>query len=98
MMLLRKYIPAPATTIANPMTKMVIAIDGPVGSGKSTVARRVARLLDYVYVDSGAMYRAIALKAGVHFQIVVEAQHEAVVGRARNHRQARRAQRLANAK
>ena len=45
------------------MSKLVIAIDGPVGSGKSTVARRVARLLDYAYVDSGAMYRAIALKA-----------------------------------
>jgi cytidylate kinase len=45
------------------MSKLVIAIDGPVGSGKSTVARRVARLLDYVYVDTGAMYRAVALKA-----------------------------------
>jgi cytidylate kinase len=45
------------------MSRLVIAIDGPVGSGKSTVARHVARLLDYLYVDSGAMYRAIALKA-----------------------------------
>ena len=45
------------------MAKLIIAIDGPVGSGKSTVARRVAELLGYVYVDSGAMYRAIALKA-----------------------------------
>jgi cytidylate kinase len=45
------------------MSKLVIAIDGPVGSGKSTVARRVARLLNYVYVDTGAMYRAVALKA-----------------------------------
>jgi cytidylate kinase len=45
------------------MNKLVIAIDGPVGSGKSTVARRVARLLDYMYVDTGAMYRAVALKA-----------------------------------
>jgi cytidylate kinase len=34
-----------------------------VGSGKSTVARRVAQLLGYIYVDTGAMYRAIALKA-----------------------------------
>ncbi len=40
-----------------------IAIDGPAGSGKSTVARGVARALGFVYVDSGAMYRAIALKA-----------------------------------
>jgi cytidylate kinase len=45
------------------MKKLIIAIDGPVGSGKSTVARRVAQLLEYVYIDTGAMYRAIALKA-----------------------------------
>ena len=45
------------------MPKLIIAIDGPVGSGKSTVARRVAALLGYVYVDTGAMYRAVALKA-----------------------------------
>jgi CMP/dCMP kinase len=42
---------------------LTIAIDGPAGSGKSTVARRVAALLGYVYLDSGAMYRAVALKA-----------------------------------
>jgi cytidylate kinase len=45
------------------MKKLIIAIDGPVGSGKSTVARRVAEMLGYVYVDTGAMYRALALKA-----------------------------------
>lgn len=45
------------------MRKLIIAIDGPVGSGKSTVARCVAELLGYVYVDTGAMYRALALKA-----------------------------------
>jgi cytidylate kinase len=45
------------------MAKLIIAIDGPVGSGKSTVARRVAELLGYVYLDSGAMYRAVAWKA-----------------------------------
>ncbi len=45
------------------MRKLIIAIDGPVGSGKSTVARGVAALLGYVYVDTGAMYRALALKA-----------------------------------
>ncbi len=43
--------------------KPIIAIDGPAGSGKSTVARRVAAMLGYLYLDSGAMYRAIALKA-----------------------------------
>jgi cytidylate kinase len=42
---------------------LTIAIDGPAGSGKSTVARRVAALLGYLYLDSGAMYRAVALKA-----------------------------------
>ena len=45
------------------MNSFVIAIDGPVGSGKSTVARHVAQMLGYVYVDTGAMYRASALKA-----------------------------------
>ena len=45
------------------MKKLIIAIDGPVGSGKSTLARRVAELMDYVYIDTGAMYRALALKA-----------------------------------
>jgi cytidylate kinase len=46
-----------------PMTRLIIAIDGPVGSGKSTVARTVARMLGYSYLDSGAMYRALAWKA-----------------------------------
>ncbi len=43
--------------------KLIIAIDGPVGSGKSTLARRVAVLMGYIYIDTGAMYRAMALKA-----------------------------------
>ncbi len=43
--------------------KLIIAIDGPAGAGKSTVAARVARKLGYVNLDSGAMYRALALKA-----------------------------------
>jgi len=45
------------------MRKLTIAIDGPAGSGKSSVARRVAERLGYLYLDSGAMYRALALKA-----------------------------------
>ena len=42
---------------------MVIAIDGPAGAGKSTVAREVARRLGYRYLDTGAMYRAVVLAA-----------------------------------
>jgi CMP/dCMP kinase len=42
---------------------MVIAIDGPAGAGKSTVARAVARELGFTYLDSGAMYRCVALVA-----------------------------------
>ena len=40
---------------------MIVAIDGPVGAGKSTVARGVARTLGFAYLDSGAMYRCVAL-------------------------------------
>ncbi len=43
--------------------KLVIAIDGPAGSGKSTIAARLAKRLGYVNLESGAMYRALALKA-----------------------------------
>ena len=42
---------------------MIVAIDGPAGAGKSTVARAVARALGFTYLDSGAMYRAVALAA-----------------------------------
>jgi cytidylate kinase len=42
---------------------MVVAIDGPAGAGKSTVARAVARALGFTYLDSGAMYRCVALAA-----------------------------------
>lgn len=45
------------------MNKLVIAIDGPSGSGKSTVGKAVAHRLDYLYIDSGAIYRAIGRKA-----------------------------------
>ena len=40
---------------------MIVTIDGPAGSGKSTTARRAAARLEYVYLDTGAMYRAVAL-------------------------------------
>jgi cytidylate kinase len=44
-------------------TRTVVAIDGPAGTGKSTIAKRLADRLGFVYVDSGAMYRAVALWA-----------------------------------
>ena len=50
------------------MAPMIVAIDGPAGSGKSTVARRLAERLGFRYVDTGAMYRALtwlALERGV---------------------------------
>src|SRR6185436_9202837 len=46
-----------------PMKPLIIAIDGPSGAGKGTVARAVAVALDYRHVDSGAMYRAVGWKA-----------------------------------
>ena len=42
---------------------LIIAIDGPSGAGKSTVAKKVAKRLGYLYIDTGAMYRAVGLKA-----------------------------------
>src|SRR5258707_3413841 len=55
------------------MAKLTIAIDGSAGSGKSSVARGVAAMLGYLYLDSGAMYRALALKALQH-QVTLEDQ------------------------
>lgn len=49
---------------------MIIAIDGPAGSGKSTVSKAIAKKLGFLYVDTGAMYRTVTLKAmrkGVNF-------------------------------
>ncbi|MCM8796020.1 MAG: (d)CMP kinase [Candidatus Omnitrophica bacterium] len=42
---------------------MIIAIDGPAGAGKSTVSKIIARKLGFLYIDTGAMYRALTLKA-----------------------------------
>lgn len=50
------------------LKKVIIAIDGPAGSGKSTAAKNIAQNLDFIYLDTGAMYRAItylALRNGI---------------------------------
>lgn len=47
----------------HPRKRVVVAIDGPAGAGKSTIARRVADRLGFTYIDTGAMYRAVALWA-----------------------------------
>ena len=44
------------------MKKLVVAIDGPAGAGKSTVAQIAAKKLGFTYIDTGAMYRAVAWK------------------------------------
>ena len=45
------------------MKRISVAIDGPAGAGKSSISRRVAQELGYVYIDTGAMYRAVAVYA-----------------------------------
>ena len=44
----------------------IIAIDGPAGAGKSTVAKKLAENLNFLYIDTGAMYRALAYKAYIN--------------------------------
>jgi len=50
------------TTSAKHVRKMIVAIDGPSGAGKSTLAKRLAKDLGFTYLDTGAMYRALAWK------------------------------------
>jgi cytidylate kinase len=58
------------------MPPLIVAIDGPSGAGKGTVARAVAARLQYRHVDTGAMYRAVAWKA---LQDGVDLSNEAAV-------------------
>jgi cytidylate kinase len=67
------------------MKALIIAIDGPGGSGKSTLARRVAEMMGYVYIDTGAMYRALALKA-MRYGLGFDGSEEALVGLAQKTR------------
>ena len=57
---------------------VIVAIDGPVGAGKSTVARAVARALGFAYLDSGAMYRCVAL-ASIEDPSLTAAEHAAAL-------------------
>lgn len=60
------------------MNKLVIAIDGPAGAGKSTVAQIVAQRMNYIYIDTGAMYRAVAWKT---IQMNVPVENDAQVAK-----------------
>src|SRR3954469_6836220 len=64
------------------MTKpFIIAIDGPSGAGKSTLGRRLARELGLLYIDTGAMYRAVALAAAAAGVSASDAERVAEVAR-----------------
>ncbi|HVY27221.1 MAG TPA: (d)CMP kinase [Polyangiaceae bacterium] len=82
-----------------PRRRPVVAIDGPAGAGKSTVTRKVAERLGYVIVDTGALYRVVALaaeRAGVDFDDAVKASALAEALVAENAVQLRRGEDGAN--
>lgn len=62
---IRMYIDDPMNIIEN-KTPFIIAIDGPAGAGKTTTAKLAANKLNFIYIDTGAMYRAVALAAIQH--------------------------------
>lgn len=53
----------PSSRQSHKPKKLIIAVDGPAGAGKSTIARLVAKRMNFLYIDTGAMYRALTLKA-----------------------------------
>ncbi len=55
------YFASSVLAASTPLPRVIVAIDGPAGSGKSTTARRVADVLGWLYLDTGAMYRTVAL-------------------------------------
>src|SRR5690348_1479555 len=55
--------PVPARVIPAGVTAPIVAIDGPAGAGKSTVARQLASRLRFSFIDTGAIYRSVALAA-----------------------------------
>jgi cytidylate kinase len=84
---------------AAPRRRPVVAIDGPAGAGKSTVTRKVAERLGYVIVDTGALYRVVALaaeRAGVDFDDASKASALAEALVAENAVQLRRSESGAN--
>src|SRR4030067_3812222 len=60
----KPFLPFPGVGMAKipKRERLTIAIDGPSGAGKSTVSRSLARRLGYIYIDTGAMYRSLALR------------------------------------
>jgi cytidylate kinase len=63
--------------------RVVVAIDGPSGAGKSTIAKRLAERLGFTYIDTGAMYRAVALWGHRMEQLALAAEIELAPGRIR---------------
>ena len=71
---------------------MIIAVDGPAGAGKSTVAKLLASKLGFLYIDTGAMYRSLALKAlenNINIQdipIVIDMARKSIISLENSHK------------
>src|SRR5438045_71602 len=76
-------LPAKSIVAMGKRARLIVAIDGPAGAGKSTVARSVADRIGYVLVDTGAMYRCVALastRAGLKPHEPLSAEEEERIG------------------